>query len=184
MAATGLPDPQPDHAVIMVKFAMSCQQGMQLLTNSLTNTLGQEVAQLAFRVGMHSGPITGGVLRGQKARFQLFGTTINTASRMESNGIPNQIHVSQATADELIKHGHEEWLTPRKDQVSCKGLGKMQTYFIFYQENNNNNNNNNSNSSGGSKNTNSAADVVKHDSEFSNIFSGIFDCIYPTNTWE
>ena len=84
---------------------------------------------------------------------------------MESNGIPNQIHVSQATADEIIKFGHRDWLTPRPDRVIAKGLGQMQTYFVKYKVDN-------------SKNTNSA--LVNPD-EFMSLFGGVFDCLYAWN---
>ena len=170
VAATGIPDPQPDHAIIMAKFALACQKCMQALTKSLTNTLGEEVLELAFRVGMHSGPITGGVLRGQKARFQLFGTTINTASRMESNGVPNQIHVSQATADEFYKFGHGEWLTPRQDKVVAKGLGEMKTYFVKYKE---------VASSTKTEDSNTTETDVVASQDLSEMLSGILNCFLP-----
>jgi hypothetical protein len=82
-----------------------------------------------MRFGLHSGPTTAGVLRGQKSRFQLFGDTVNTASRMESTGKSNFVHVSQATANILIhgKKGH--WLKSREDTVDVKGKGQMQTYW-------------------------------------------------------
>ena len=73
---------------------------------------------------------TQGVLRGQKARFQLFGDSVNTASRMESNGVRGKIHVSEATAKELIAHGKEDWLTLREDKITAKGKGEMTTYFV------------------------------------------------------
>lgn len=131
VAVTGVPEAQPDHAVIMCNFAKDCQVKMsQLISNVLEDKLGGDTANLSFRVGMHSGPITGGVLRGQKSRFQLFGDTINTASRVESNGVPNKIHVSQATADELKVHGYGSWLVPREDIVMAKGKGEMKTYFV------------------------------------------------------
>ena len=72
VAATGIPEPQKEHAIIMGKFARDCQNCMHQLTSSLEDLLGAEVLALSFRVGMHSGPITGGVLRGQKARFQVW----------------------------------------------------------------------------------------------------------------
>jgi class 3 adenylate cyclase len=62
-------------------------------------------ADLSMRFGIHSGPVTAGVLRSQNARFQLFGDTVNTAARMESNGAPGMVHISQDTADELKAHG-------------------------------------------------------------------------------
>lgn len=52
------------------------------------------------------------------------------ASRMESNGQPNRIHVSQATADLLIAANKGHWLTPREEKVFAKGKGNMQTYFV------------------------------------------------------
>jgi hypothetical protein len=71
-----------------------------------------------------------GVLRGDKGRFQLFGDTVNTASRMESNGVRGRIHVSQATADALTAKGKGHWLIRREDKIVAKGKGEMQTYFI------------------------------------------------------
>jgi hypothetical protein len=81
------------------------------------------------RFGLNSGPTTAGVLRGEKGRFQLFGDTVNTAARMESNGLPNRIQVSQSTADLLKADGKGHWLTLRQDLVNAKGKGLMQTYW-------------------------------------------------------
>lgn len=133
MAVTGVPDPQAQHAVIMVKFARDCYSKMNYLLPGLTQRLGEDTAELSFRVGMHSGSVTGGVLRGQKSRFQLFGDTINCASRMESNGVPGRIHISQATADELQAKGCGKWVVPREDKIVAKGLGELQTYFVSIQ---------------------------------------------------
>jgi class 3 adenylate cyclase len=129
VAATGLPTPQDDHAVIMVRFADDCMRRMRQLTAELTSSLGDDTAQLDMRIGLHSGPVTGGVLRGQKSRFQLFGDTMNTASRIESNGEAGRIHISQQTADELISKGKSNWITSRQDKVVAKGKGELQTYW-------------------------------------------------------
>jgi class 3 adenylate cyclase len=80
VAVTGLPDPQHNHAVVMARFANDCMKRMRQLTMDLASTLGEDTVMLAMRVGLHSGPVTGGVLRGQKSRFQWFGDTMNTAS--------------------------------------------------------------------------------------------------------
>ena len=56
--------------------------------------------------------------------------SVNTASRMESNGTKGRIHCSQATADELILSGKSSWLITREDKVTAKGKGEMQTYWI------------------------------------------------------
>jgi class 3 adenylate cyclase len=54
--------------------------------------LGADTEELDIRIGIHSGTTIGGVLRGDKGRFQLFGDTVNTASRMESNGVKGRVH--------------------------------------------------------------------------------------------
>ena len=63
VAITGCPEPQADHAVIMVKFARDCMNKMHTLTRELADSLGQDTIDLGFRVGLHSGQVTGGVLR-------------------------------------------------------------------------------------------------------------------------
>ena len=71
--STGLPDPQEDHAVIMARFARDCNVSMKEVTRKLELTLGPDTGDLRMRSGLHSGPVTAGVLRGDRARFQLFG---------------------------------------------------------------------------------------------------------------
>ena len=56
--------------------------------------------------------------------------TMNTASRMESTGLPGRVQISQATADELAKSGKSAWYTPREEQVVAKGKGHLSTYWL------------------------------------------------------
>jgi len=135
VAATGIPKPQVQHAVIMVQFARECMQKMDILLHTkLTAQLGADTRQLQMHVGLHSGPTTAGVLRGDRGWFQLFGDTVNTALRMESMGVPGQIHISQATAEQLIVQGKSDWLVSREQPVMVKGKGEMQTYFVAVAE--------------------------------------------------
>lgn len=114
----------------MTKCAIDCLKRFSRLTKQLEVQLGPSTGELQARVGLHSGPVTGGVLRGDKARFQLFGDTVNTAARMESNGAPGMIQISQTTADLLIAAGKEQWVRPRADLVLAKGKGKMKTFWV------------------------------------------------------
>ena len=118
----------------MVKFVRDIMSKMVNLTGELAETMGEDTGNLILRVGLHTGNVTGGVLRGQKARFQLFGDTMNTASRMESTGMGGKIHASQATAEALISRGKSQWITPRQDLVVAKGKGELQTYWISQRD--------------------------------------------------
>jgi class 3 adenylate cyclase len=130
VAVTGLPEPQTKHASIMARFAWDCLIRIGEVTKELESTLGPDTAALSMRFGLHSGAVTAGVLKGDRARFQLFGDTVNTAARMESTGIKGRIQVSSATAEALKKDNKEAWLTPRDDNVVAKGKGVMSTYWL------------------------------------------------------
>jgi class 3 adenylate cyclase len=105
VAVSGLPEPMKEHAVVMARFASAILKQIHKLTRTLEVTLGPDTGDLTLRIGLHSGPVTAGVLRGERARFQLFGDTVNTAARMEQTGRKDKIQISQATADYLIAGG-------------------------------------------------------------------------------
>ena len=85
----GIPEHQKNHAVIMARFSRDCMRVMRQVTRKLSEKLGEDTNNLEMRVGLHSGSTTAGVLRGEKARFQLFGDTVNTG-KLYSNSIVEQ----------------------------------------------------------------------------------------------
>ena len=107
---------------------------MSSVVQALETWLGPGTSDLAMRIGIHSGPIMAGVLRGEKTRFQLFGDTMNTAARIESTGERNRIHLSQQTASHLIHAGKPGWVVERETLVSAKGKGDLQTYWLTTME--------------------------------------------------
>ena len=103
--------------------------------DELSHTL-EGLDSLGMRFGINSGPVTAGVLRGEKSRFELFGDSINTASRMESLGIQGKIQLSETTAECLIQEGKSDWIIPREQSIQVKGKGEMQTYWLEIRSSN------------------------------------------------
>jgi len=134
VAVAGVPVARKDHATCMARFAQNCLEKMDEIVRDLESHFGPDTSDLCMRIGLHSGPVTAGVLRGDKGRFQLFGDTMNTASRMESTGVPRKIQVSKETASLLEAARKSKWITPREEKVFAKGKGEMQTYFLAIKD--------------------------------------------------
>lgn len=92
----------------VAKFARECLEVMNKVTHELEATLGPDTGDLTIRTGIHSGPVTAGVLRGDRSRFQLFGDTVNTCARIETTGAGGLIHLSEESAKLLQEAGYEK----------------------------------------------------------------------------
>ena len=91
----GLPNPQEDHAVRMTKFSHECVAKMSLVVRDLSETLGEDTADLQLRVGLHSGPVTAGVLRGGKTVLSVTVRAMVTQPMLT----PTLLHFSKTQPD-------------------------------------------------------------------------------------
>lgn len=119
LVAGGVPNPTPGHHHALA----ACALEMQALVCSGPVP---EVPQLGVRIGIHSGPVVAGVICEVKFAYDIWGDTVNIASRMESHGVPNRIQVSAAFR---ARTGDRFEYEPR-GQVEIKGKGVMETYFL------------------------------------------------------
>lgn len=125
VAATGVPHAQADHTLLMARFATECMKKMPRYLQKMEIQFGPDTAALSLRVAMHSGPVTGGFLRGKGSRFQLFGDTMTTASIIQAHGMEDRIHLSEATAKMIIKAGKQKWVIEREEKIQTKEKGGM-----------------------------------------------------------
>ncbi|MCC6621323.1 MAG: adenylate/guanylate cyclase domain-containing protein [Deltaproteobacteria bacterium] len=119
MVAAGVPLPRPDHAHAAARAALE-------MRDALDDFARERGVQLEARVGIHTGPLVAGVIGQRKFAYDLWGDTVNTASRMESHSAPGKIHVTEAVRLAL---GDRFVCEPRGD-VDIKGKGVMSTHFL------------------------------------------------------
>jgi len=119
MLVGGLPNHRADHARVVAAAGLEMFEAL----NNLNATHGTE---LAMRVGIHSGPVVAGVIGKIKFTYDLWGDTVNIASRMESSGVPGTIHLSEQTREALGSNFQLE----ERGFTECKGIGRIKTFFL------------------------------------------------------
>jgi adenylate cyclase len=119
MVVAGLPIFNPNHVRQMVDLALEMQ-------HAITQFNEQHHKHLSIRIGIHTGPVVAGVIGINKFAYDLWGDTVNTASRMESHGIADRIQVSEKVYN-LLK---DKYIFVERGKIQIKGKGEMTTYFL------------------------------------------------------
>lgn len=117
MLASGVPDPRPDNAAACLEMAAAMLEHMKEVRRAWPG--------LELRIGVHSGPVVAGVIGESKFSYDIWGETVNLASRMESHGVPGRIHASDDFVAALGGSGNFE----ERGVVEVKGHGPVRTWF-------------------------------------------------------
>lgn len=120
MVVGGIPVPQDNHIEAIADLALAMQREIRLIGL-------QSQRSFALRVGIHTGPVVGGVIGLKRFSYDLWGDTVNIASRMESQGVPGCIQVTEETYHRL----HDKFLFAERGTIDVKGKGKMQVYLLL-----------------------------------------------------
>jgi guanylate cyclase len=118
MVAAGVPEARPDHAEVLAELALEMMDAVRTQAFS-----GQH---LVFRIGINSGPVVAGVIGTRKFSYDLWGDTVNTASRIEQYGVLGEIQIGDATRRKIEHRFHIEG----RESIDMKGKGLMQVYLL------------------------------------------------------
>jgi adenylate cyclase len=119
MVIAGAPTPRTDHAEAIAFFALELQAEARRVSE-------ETCAIVQFRIGIHTGPLVAGVIGEKRFLYDVWGDTVNTASRLESQGVPGRIQVSEEVADRLKGRFALSYRGP----VEIKGKGELEVWFL------------------------------------------------------
>lgn len=120
MLAGGLPRPRADHARAVADAALE----MLAVINTMNDHSDHS---LELRVGIHTGEVVAGVIGSRKFSYDVWGDTVNTASRMQTHGLPGHIQITEETADQL----QADFELARRGTIRVRGKGRMPTWFVL-----------------------------------------------------
>jgi urea transport system substrate-binding protein len=124
MVVGGLPTPRPDHADAIADMALEMQR-------EITRFKRLDGEPFCLRIGINTGPVVAGVIGAKKFTYDLWGDTVNVASRMESHGAAGRIQVTAATYEYL----KEKYLFEQRGATPVKGKGEIITYWLIGTKN-------------------------------------------------
>jgi len=123
MVASGVPRPRHDHAQVLARLALDIQAYVRSDPTCLSRNLN-------FRIGINSGPVVAGVIGRRKFQYDLWGDVVNTASRMESHGVPGQVQITLGTYERI----KDSFICEPHGVVMVKGKGEMKVWHVISEK--------------------------------------------------
>jgi len=119
MVAAGIPNARPDHACAMAKMALAMRDALERIDR-------ESGYSLQVRIGLHTGAVVAGVIGKRKFIYDMWGDTVNTASRMESSGLPGEIQITR----DLKQLLDDAFVTEPRGTIKVKGKGDMEAFLL------------------------------------------------------
>ena len=119
MLVGGVPTARPDHAEAVANLALEMLKKLEILNKQYHD-------DFKIRIGIHTGPVVAGIIGKHKFNYDLWGDTVNIASRMESQGIQDEIQISETTYQRI----KDKFICQQRGSINVKGKGEMVTYLL------------------------------------------------------